>query len=156
MCREGIDALKAKAYPPAEHVFVSPMKRCLQTAAILYPDIPVEIVPDLRECDFGIFENRNYAELNGRADYQVWIDSGSVLPFPGGESREAFSARCRKAFSELRGRKKTGDCALIVHGGTVMSIMEAFAQPPAGYCDYQIKNGCGYVLDEDGGYTRIG
>ena len=45
--------------------------------------------------------------------------------------------------------------ALIVHGGTVMSIMEAFAQPPAGYYDYQIKNGCGYILCEDGGYTRI-
>ena len=70
------------------------MKRCLETAAILYPDVPVEIIPDFRECDFGLFENKNHAELNGRQDYQAWIDSVGELPFPGGEGRRKFAAHC--------------------------------------------------------------
>ena len=74
LCEKGIEALKEKRYPPVQRVFSSPMKRCLETAAILYPSVPVEIVPAFRECDFGLFENKNYLELNGRQDYQAWID----------------------------------------------------------------------------------
>ena len=124
--------------------------------AILYPGVPVEVIPDFRECDFGLFENKNYAELNGRQDYQAWIDSGGELPFPGGESRMEFAARCREAFLELRERKPDGDCALIVHGGTIMAIMEAWSQPPAGYYDFQVQNGQGYILEEDGARFPIG
>ena len=36
--------------------------------------------------------------------------------------------------------------AAIVHGGTVMSIMEAYGHPKADYYAYQIKNGDGYEL----------
>ncbi len=156
LCPEGIAALKEKTFPPAGRVFASPMKRCLETAAILYPEIRPEIVPDFRECDFGLFENKNHAEMNGRADYQAWIDSGGEMPFPGGESRKEFAIRCRRAFEELRGRNIGEDCALIVHGGTVMAIMEAFARPRAGYYDYQIRNGQGFILRENGSWERIG
>ena len=48
--------------------------------------------------DFGDFENKNYLELNGNPDYQAWVDGGGTLPFPGGESREAFQERCGRAF----------------------------------------------------------
>ena len=153
LCEKGIEALKEKRYPPVQRVFSSPMKRCLETAAILYPGIPVEIVPAFRECDFGLFEYKNYAELNGRQDYQAWIDSDGELPFPGGESRKGFATRCLEAFRALQGRRPDGDCALIVHGGTVMAIMEACAQPSAGYYDFRIKNGEGYILEQDGTYS---
>ena len=156
LCPEGRDALSGKTFPPVKRVFVSPMKRCRETADLLYPNIPVEVIPDFRECDFGLFENRNYTELNGRADYQAWIDSNGELPFPGGESRKAFSARCREAFLELRRREMEADCALIVHGGTIMAIMEAWAQPPAGYYDYRVGNGYGYILEENGIYLPVG
>ena len=155
LCEKGIEALKEKRYPPVQRVFSSPMKRCLETAAILYPGVPVEIVPAFRECDFGLFENKNYLELNGRQDYQAWIDSGGELPFPEGESRKEFAARCLGAFRELRERKLNGDCALIVHGGTIMAIMEACTQPPKGYYDFQVKNGNGYILEENGVYSSI-
>ena len=145
-----------QAYPEADRVFVSPMKRCLETAAILYPNIKAEIVPDFRECDFGEFEYKNYEELNGRADYQAWIDSGGELPFPDGESRAEFAARSLAAFQSVRQDAGDEDCALIVHGGTIMSIMEAMANPRGNYYDFQVKNGCGYILKEDGSYTGIG
>lgn len=155
LCEKGIKALKEKQYPPVQRVFSSPMKRCLETAAILYPDVSVEIIPAFRECDFGLFENKNYLELNGRQDYQAWIDSGGELPFPNGESRKEFVARCLEAFRELRERKLNGDCAIIAHGGTIMAIMEAWAQPPKGYYDFQVKNGNGFILDNHGAYSLI-
>lgn len=153
LCREGIAALQGKEYPPVSRVFVSPMKRCLETAALIYPGIPVQVINDFRECDFGEFENRNYAELNGNAMYQAWIDSGGVLPFPGGESRAQFSARCAASFERIR--KQTENCAVIAHGGTIMAIMECFASPRGTYYDFQVSNGCGFVMDEDGTYEKI-
>ena len=114
---EGIAQLEKGIYPPAAKIFVSPMKRCLETAALLYPGMPAEIIEDFRECDFGAFENKNYAELSGRADYQAWIDSGGETAFPGGESRAEFAARCVAAFERIG--RQTEDCALIAHGGTI-------------------------------------
>ncbi len=155
LCETGIEALKRTGCPPVLRVFSSPMRRCLETAAILYPGVPLTIVPAFRECDFGRFENKNYEELNCRADYEAWIDSGGTLPFPGGEDPADFAARCREGFRELLNGKPEGDCALIVHGGTIMAIMEAWAKPPAGYYDFQVPNGQGYVLEENGAYSPL-
>ena len=41
LCPQGIAELKQKQYPAVVRVFVSPMKRCLETAAFLYPGVPV-------------------------------------------------------------------------------------------------------------------
>ena len=114
----------------------------------------IQVLDDLRECDFGAFENKNYQELSGNADYQAWIDSNGTLPFPGGESNEAFRQRCCQAFlyitEELQKQEeKTGQtlrAAVVVHGGTIMAILEHFGTPKKNYFDYQVKNGCGYRL----------
>lgn len=82
-------------------LFASPMKRCVETAAILFPESEPVIVPDFRECDFGEFENKNYKELSGNVDYQRWIDSGGRLPFPGGESMSSFQERVCRAFDRV-------------------------------------------------------
>lgn len=93
LCEEGIRELKGKTYPQAQILFVSPMKRCIQTAELLYPGLEQRKIPLLQECDFGDFENKNYKELSGNPDYQAWIDSGGTLPFPGGEDSEEFRSK---------------------------------------------------------------
>lgn len=153
LCAEGREALLKKVAPKAEWVHVSPMLRCRETAGILYPDMPAAAVDGLQECDFGEFEGKNYAELNGRADYQAWIDSGGEMPFPNGESRAEFSRRCVNAFEKIM--PSEGDCAVIAHGGTIMAIMEKFARPEGTYYDFQVKNGGGYALDTDGKYLPL-
>ena len=155
LCAAGREALRLGRYPPVSRVFASPMRRCIETAAILYPGIRPQPVPGFRECDFGAFEGKSYAELSGRSDYQAWIDSGGALPFPGGESRDAFAARCVRAFEHLRDQAFQEDCALIVHGGTIMAIMERFALPRHGYFDYQVSNGEGFVLNPDGTHEKL-
>ena len=51
--------------------------------------------------DFGEFEGKNYIELQKDPNYQAWIDSNGTLPFPGGESREAFIKRCEQGFYRM-------------------------------------------------------
>ena len=37
-----------------------------------------------------------------------------------------------------------------------MVIMEAWSKPPAGYYEFQVKNGQGYILEENGAWFPIG
>ena len=153
LCQEGIAQLQAIKYPAADAVFASPLKRCLQTAAAIYPDRPAHIVDALRECDFGDFEGRNYDELKDNPAYRAWLDSCGELPFPGGESRKAFSERCVQAFEACVSGLAEGDYAFVVHGGTIMALMEHFTN--GAYYDFQAQNGRGFVLNRDGSYEAL-
>lgn len=88
-------------FPMPEVVLISPMRRCVQTAEILFPDTPRETVCGLQECDFGDFEGKNYAELSGDPAYQAWIDSGGTLAFPGGESERHFCSDAVRHWNRL-------------------------------------------------------
>jgi alpha-ribazole phosphatase len=154
LSREGeiqlVEYKKLQLYPNIDFLFTSPMKRCIQTAEILYPKLqPVEI-KEWKEMDFGVFEGKNYMELQGDKRYQAWIDSNGTLPFPGGESREKFIARCDKGFQNMiekvkqmkedEGQKTIG---MIVHGGTIMALLSKYSK--GDYFDYQVANGKGYA-----------
>lgn len=150
LCDEGIAALREMKYPQPDIIFCSPMKRCLQTASLIYPDLAPSIVRDLRECEFGYFEGKNHAELDGNEYYQRWIDSGGSLPFPNGESPNGFRQRVANAFVACVNSAAFGSAAFVVHGGTIMAVMEAFAIPQKSYFDYMVKNGHGFIGNYDG------
>ena len=148
---EGIEALRQekaeKIYPEIDYLFASPMKRCIETADILYPGKVPILVPQWKEMDFGLFEGKNYQELNGDKQYQAWIDSGGTLPFPQGESRPCFMKRCSQGMYESVDRYRelfTGGVKIgcVVHGGTIMALLSTFYGGE--YFDYQVKNGRGY------------
>lgn len=150
LATEGKDLLKERiakgVYPLADRIFVSPMKRCIQTAQILYPGQAFTVIGELSECDFGKFENKNYEELKDTPEYREWLDSKGAMGFPGGESKESFSKRSLKGFEKAL-KMSDGEAAVfIVHGGTIMSIMEKYAVPRGAYYDFQIGNGEGYEL----------
>ena len=98
-----IESLKEKmtGLAQTEIVFTSPMQRCRESAQILFPDREKIEIPEWKEMNFGAFEGKNYEQLNGNQQYQAWIDSNGTLPFPEGESREDFIARCRQGFEEM-------------------------------------------------------
>ena len=141
---EGIEALRQekaeKIYPEIDYLFASPMKRCIETADILYPGKVPILVPQWKEMDFGLFEGKNYQELNGDKQYQAWIDSGGTLPFPQGESRPCFLQRCSQGMYESVDRYRelfTGGVKIgcVVHGGTIMALLSTFYGGE--YFDYQ-------------------
>ena len=54
---------KIDSYPQVQQVIVGPMKRCIQTAELIYPKNQITQEVLLKECDFGIFEGKTYEEL---------------------------------------------------------------------------------------------
>lgn len=152
LCEAGVRLLSGVVYPPVDRVFASPMRRCTETAKLLWPDVSPVYEDRLRECDFGDFENKNYLELSHNQDYQKWIDSGGAMAFPGGESQEEFRKRCREGFYDcvescIRDGVKTA--AFVVHGGTIMSILSACGVPAKDYFSWQVKNGEGFLVRVD-------
>ena len=141
--------LRRADYAP-ETVYVSPLTRARETAAILFPEARQTPVRDLREVSFGVFEGRTYEEMAQDPDYRAWVDSGGVVGCPGGESRADFSARVCRAFSALvDGALERGEeCLTVVaHGGTQMAVMERCALPRKGYFEWNAPCGGGFVLD---------
>lgn len=139
-------------YPEVNLVLTSPMKRCIQTAELLYPNAPVIQIPEWTEMDFGDFEGMNYKELSGRADYQKWVAGNGTQAFPNGEDRAGFTRRnmlgFKRACDVLVGVSKefrtqdTKRAAAIVHGGTIMALLSNCCG--SDYFDYQVENGNGY------------
>ena len=155
---ESREALKALKLPPVVRVFASPMLRCVETVKILYPDAPLILIPDFRECGFGEFEYKNYEELKGNPAYQAWLDSGGFTAFPGGESRADFCRRVVRAFDGVAQKAEHlgGDAAIVAHGGTLMAILEARGLPKQDFYAWQAPTGRGYrAIWRDGALVNI-
>ena len=100
-------------------------------------------LPEWREIDFGEWEGKTWQDLTGDPDYQAWIDSGGIIPFPGGESRESFCERTLrgwKHFLEECQRKEIKAALCVVHGGTIMAIMSHLT----GSDYYSFQTSCGH------------
>lgn len=145
----GREELSGRRYPKIQSLFTSPMIRCRQTAELLYPGLSYQCVSEWEEMDFGCFEGKNYEDLKDDADYQRWIDSGGTLPFPKGESREAFIMRCGRGLEYVleqlpkQETLKNLPVGAIVHGGTIMALLSRYGSC-GDYFDYQCQNGEGY------------
>ena len=133
-----------------ETVYVSPLRRTVETAEILFPEARLVPVPDLREMDFGIFEGRTYLEMTGLPEYQEWVDGGCLGQIPDGEGKTGFCERVCGAFTALADRAAENgekDLTIVAHGGTQMAVMERYAQPRREYFGWLGPYGGGYVLD---------
>lgn len=136
-----------KEYPEADIIISSPLKRCIMTAELIYPGEKISICGDLRETDFGDFENKSYDELQENPHYRRWIDSGGEAAPPNGESRAEFTKRCIRAYERIIKNSKADCAALIVHGGTIMAIMQHIFG--GDFYDYMVPNLGGYIVDTD-------
>ena len=153
LAEEGIRQAKALAglLPQPELLFVSPMKRCTMTAALVWPGIEQQIVPDLREADFGRFEGKTWEELKTDRGYLAWING--TADCPGGETRTEVSVRIRRAGAKCFSQALSMHCrtaAITAHGGTIMELLaQSFGgslydwQPPlcGGWCVAVLPDG---------------
>ena len=144
LCPEGVRAARAAA--PAwrpEAVFITPLLRTRQTAAIMFPDVPQVVVPALREMNFGRFEGRSAAEMEQDTAYRAWVDGGCTGACPDGESREEFCARVCAGFAQTLRQLAASNAqraVFVVHGGTIMAVLSRFARPEMEYYDGAVGN----------------
>jgi probable phosphoglycerate mutase len=111
---------------PVVAVVSSPLVRCTATAAVIAESlggVPVQVEPDLIECDFGAWEGLTFADVAERfpAELARWLDSTSVAP-PGGESFRTVGARVRRVAAAIRSAYP-GNMVVVVSHVTPIKVL---------------------------------
>lgn len=136
-------------YPAVEKVYASPLKRAVQSAEILFPQMEVETMEDLRELDFGAFENRTAQELEQDAQFCQWRASPPSARTPGGESGEDLLFRATRAAQSIFMRmaeEKMRSVAVVTHGGLIMSLLSGMGLPRRQMMFWNCEPGEGFTV----------
>ncbi|MDE6502558.1 MAG: histidine phosphatase family protein [Ruminococcus sp.] len=119
-------------YPTVHKVYSSPLKRCTETAEILFPETDITIIDDLRELDFGDFENKSVEQLINIPEYKKWLRGGKDTRPPNGESLEEMTARTYKAIHNIiidMMNESITHSAVITHSGIISNMLSCFGLP---------------------------
>jgi probable phosphoglycerate mutase len=118
----------ASTVQPGAVVVSSPLTRCRQTASAIAEGlgrVPVQVEPDLIECDFGEWEGLTFAEVRQQWPEQLeaWLSSPAVSP-PGGESFDAVLARVRSVRTRLLAEYPAQTVVLVSHVTPIKLILK--------------------------------
>src|SRR5512137_2268266 len=77
----------------AAHFIVSPLRRTLETARLAMAGRSFDVDPDLREIDFGSWEEKTFAQISMTDSLGVerWSKFDNDFVFPGGEAIQSFT-----------------------------------------------------------------
>lgn len=149
----GIDELKkirtAHHYPSVDAVFVSPLKRAMQSADIMFPDNNKVVIDNFIEYNFGEFEEHTADDLKDNEDFKAWLHGDMYARPPFGESNAEFVQRVCKAFEQVvNGCISTGTqtFAIVAHAGVLMTILSCYGLPEAPMAHWQMDAGYGFKL----------
>lgn len=150
---DSISSLKSikahKHYPEVDAVFSSPLKRCIDSAKIMFPKNNTLVIDDFIEYNFGEFEGLTAEELKDNEDFKNWLHGDIYAAAPYGESNAQFSHRICDAFEKVvDGCVKTGtnNIAIVGHAGVLMTILACYGLPEAPMAHWQMDAGYGYKL----------
>ncbi|HEX5447959.1 MAG TPA: histidine phosphatase family protein [Candidatus Saccharimonadales bacterium] len=113
-----------------DHIYVSPLQRCKETAEIIAEETgspQPEIMDELIERDFGLLSGKPYTDIDKYAKTTLRTDN--VFYFLDGEKVETFPqalARAQKILENVQARHKRGKILLATHGDIGMMIFAAF------------------------------
>jgi broad specificity phosphatase PhoE len=112
---------------PLSAVYSSPRNRAVETAAPLAAVHGLTPIVDeaLREIDFGDFEGRSYEEIEqGHPElYRQWMQTPTLVQFPGGESYPRLRRRALQARDAIRARHPGETVAVVAHGGVLRTML---------------------------------
>lgn len=153
LCEQGrlelLEKVSKYKYPYAEKIYVSPLKRCRESAELIYTNCTMRLVPELREMNFGDFENKRAVELMDREDYKSFLKGGLDNPPPNGESMRDVVERCYWAMDFIiSDMMKLGitSTAVVTHGGMIMNILSCFGLPKLSPMEFPCDFGEGYEV----------
>ena len=153
LCEEGESAISSLAalevYPKVQKVYSSPLKRCLQTADIIYPERLLKRIDGISEIDFGDYEGKTQAELQNDAKYLEWLKGGYDAAPPNGESFGNFTLRCldglEEIFKDMMANEVTS-AAVITHSGVIMNLLSGYGLPKMKPIDFACNQGEGFEI----------
>ena len=124
------------------------LKDDIDYPAVLYPDFEPFTVEELKEYDFGSFENKTAAELESNPNFIPWT-SGRLSAPPGGEDNSEFIKRICVGFNKIvLDMIESGltESAVIMHGGAIMMLLGVSAVPRSKPVEWTADNGRGYSV----------
>lgn len=118
---------------PVDRVYCSDRKRAIQTAEIIFKERAKQIIPDLREINFGVFEGLTYQEIIERYPEVSlqWFKDPFNNNIPGGESLSDFEKRVICCFERIIDDNRDNTVAVISHGGTISILINAILKKNA-------------------------
>lgn len=131
---------------PVEQVYRSPLLRCAQTAANLWPGCKPIVVEDLHEVDFGQFEGLKAADKQDDPNYLRWLqgcqEEGDVIE----DCTERVTRGLLTVLADARekGHEKIG---IVAHGGVCMALLYRWAQPHKPRLHWLMPNSGGYRVN---------
>lgn len=108
-----------------QRAFSSSLKRAFDFARISFGSDDVEMLPELREMNFGIFEGMNYPEIMEKYPeiYNKWINNSLKNRIPKGEKFGDFKKRILSIFKEIVRSNKNKVSMVVTHAGPIRVIL---------------------------------
>ena len=128
ICEDVREALSRQTFQSSvyERIVTSDLKRCLQTAHLLFPNQNARVMREFREMHFGRWEGKTYAELAGDPYYEEWIHHPFHSEPPEGESYPAFADRVEKGWQAVCAHmveESVHRLAIVTHGGVMRYLL---------------------------------
>lgn len=146
---ELVELDKNYRYPYAPVLFSSPLKRCIETCEIIYPNSTPITVDELSEINFGRWEGKTAEELKYDELFNKWLSGDTSVKPPQGESSADFTRRVCLMFQKIvDGLVSTGhtEAVIVTHGGVIMTLMAVYGLPQAKPFEWVCESGCGYSI----------
>lgn len=126
-------ARRASSLPDVVAIISSPILRTRQTAAAIAGalDLPVEIVDEFAEVNFGEWDGLSFRELRKAHpdEMAAWFASADVAP-PGGESMAAAAARVRRGRDDVLARYRDQHIVVVTHVSPIKSLVRDVLDAP--------------------------
>lgn len=108
-------------------VYASDLGRAVQTAQTIAErhGLPVNLLPALREVNFGLWEGKSYQELTQEytKDLKNLFDRPADIMIPQGETFQQVKERASAAIRELIAKHPGETIIAVSHGGTIRAIL---------------------------------
>lgn len=144
---------------PFDKVYVSALVRAQESVASFLAQLPYEILPELNEISWGIYEGKPeitgwkgfYKEMIGQ-----WASGNLDFSVEGGESPNQLAERQRRAIQHILSREDEKKVLICMHGRAMKSFLCLLLGMSLSRMDeFTHRNLCLYQLEYDGTICRL-
>lgn len=152
LSKRGIAELKrltTKSYPDPDLLITSDLKRCTETAQILFSNKQYVTSSLFREYHFGDWDGKTYEQLKDDRHYRKWLRNPDKITPPNGESYIAFQGRILHGWQQILHyllNDKIKQIVIIAHGGVVRLILHHYTREEKNFWEWSTPFGQGYML----------
>ncbi|HWD60385.1 MAG TPA: histidine phosphatase family protein [Stellaceae bacterium] len=139
-------------------IYASPLERTRETAAIVGRrlGLPVSILDDLAELDFGEWTGKTFDEVRLDSRWPEWAAHRSISCIPGGETMREVQRRVVEALIEMRAQHPDESVVVVSHGDVIRAaLVFALGMPLDFYGRIEVATASLSTLRIDAGGIRV-